>query len=203
MRDLGEGACAKCGYGRRFRSLEGEKVADQLTLDHLKTAVQGGSAAFRCRTKLRPIGDEGDKVFPPTYAGGVYAVEDRRINGSIVRCVLLDSVQSQANRMEEALQDAFLPNWREMPLDRDTVCELPVVAVHIENQGWVTSLTAPHRIHDAILRDSNLNGTRFRDSETGRAIVQARLHSATAFYRYCPTALLFGTWDSTAGEGLD
>jgi len=179
-------------------------VAEQLTFEHLKKAVTGRAAAFRCRTKLQPDGGNGGKVFPPTYAGGVYAVEDRRIDGKVVRCVLLDSVQSQANRMEEALQQAFLPNWRELPTNGEKPsCDLPVLAVHIENHGWVTSLTAPHRIHDAILRDSNLNGTRFRESDIGQAVVRARVWNATALYKYCPTALLFGTWDSTAGEGLD
>jgi CRISPR-associated protein Csb1 len=178
-------------------------VADQLTLDALRDAVRGTAAAFRCRARLQPIGD-GDKVFPPTYAGGVYATEDRRIDGHVVRCVLLDSVQSQANRMEEVLQEAFLPNWRELPRDGDTICGLPLVAVHVGKHGWITSLTAPHRIHDAILRDSSDGtGTRFRDSLIGQQIRDARLHNATAFYRYCPTALLFGTWDSTSGEGLD
>lgn len=180
-----------------------EVVIEALSLDAIQRAVSEG-AALRCRTKLQPDGGDGGKVFPPTYAGGVYATEDRRINGRVVRCVLLDSVQSQANRMEEVLQDAFLPNWRELPNEEDQPrCDLPMVAVHIENHGWVTSLTAPHRIHDAILRDSNLNGTRFRQSDIGQAIVNARVWNATAFYEYCPTALLFGTWDSTAGEGLD
>jgi CRISPR-associated protein Csb1 len=179
-------------------------MVDSLTYSTLHAAVAGRGAAFRCRTRLQPAGGPGDKVFPPTYAGGVYAVEDRRIDGRVVRCVLLDSVQSQANRMEEAFQDAFLPNWRELRTDGDDPqCDLPVVAVHVENHGWVTSLTAPHRIHDAILRDSNLDGLRFRDSDVGRTLVKARLHNAMAFYRYCPTVLLFGTWDSTAGEGLD
>lgn len=187
------------------------ETAQVLTFATLQQAVKS-AAAFRCRTRLQPDGGDGGKVFPPTYAGGVYAVENRRIDGKVVRCVLLDSVQSQANRMEEALLDAFLPNWRELPTDgQEPRCDLPVVAVHVENHGWVTSLTAPHRIHDAILRDSEIeevkNGqkqkTRFRDSEIGKAVVNARLWDATAFYRYCPTALLFGTWDSTAGEGLD
>lgn len=181
-----------------------EEKIKELNLDELRKAVEHGASAIRCVTRLGAVGGTGDKVFPPTYIGGVYAVEDRRIDGKVVRCVLLDSVQSQANRMEEALQDAFLPNWRELLTDgEDPKCNLPVIAVYIQNHGWVTSLTAPHRIHDAILRDSNLNGTRFRDSEKGRAIVNARVWDATAFYRYCPTALLFGTWDSTAGEGLD
>jgi CRISPR-associated protein Csb1 len=195
-----------------------------LSLDQLQAAVKKASA-FRCRNRLQAEGGDGGKVFPPTYAGGVYAVEDRNIEGRVVRCVLLDSVQSQANRMEEVLLETFLPNWRELQTGGDDPrCDLPVVAVHVEKHGWVTSFTAPHRIHDAILRDSEIEQIkrdsqgnpekdeqgnvkkgkkRFRDSEIGKDIVSARLWNSTAFYRYCPTALLFGTWDSTAGEGLD
>lgn len=57
---------------------------------------------------MQPAGGPGDKVFPPTFAGAVYAIEKRRIPGreQPVRCVLLDSVQSQANRMELVLQEA-------------------------------------------------------------------------------------------------
>lgn len=175
-----------------------------LNLTELAHAVSSTGAAFRCRFRLQPDGGDGGKVFPPTYAGGVYAVEDRRIDGKVVRCVLLDSVQSQANRFEELLMNAFLPEWREAAADNlPSTCDLPMIAVHVENHGWITSLTAPHRVHDAILRDSEIDGRRFRDTDIGKAIVAARVHSATAFYRYCPTALLFGTWDSTAGEGLN
>lgn len=181
-----------------------------LEMNALRAAVAGGGdgtppvAAIRCRTRLQPDGGDGGKVFPPTYVGGVYAVEDRRVDGKVVRCVLIDSVQSQANRFEELLMDAFLPSWREAAVDGlPSDCDLPVLAVHVENHGWITSLTAPHRVHDAILRDSEINGARFRETEIGKAIVGARVHNATAFYRYCPTALLFGTWDSTAGEGLN
>lgn len=186
-----------------------------LTLDGLKAAVRS-AAALRLRAKLNGIGGDGDKVFPPTYAGGVYAVENRRIEGKLVRCVLLDSVQSQANRMENALLDAFLPNRRELDASinntsRSFPSDLPVIAVHVKNHGWVTSLTAPHRIHDAIIRDSEIEEqidgkkrmVRFRESTIGKEIVGARVHDATAFYRYCPTALIYGTWDSTAGEGLN
>jgi CRISPR-associated protein Csb1 len=84
-------------------------MAEKLTLKRLQEAVEGSAAAFRCRRRLQPAGGEGDKVFPPTFAGAVYAVEQRRVHGKdgAVTCVLLDSVQSQANRMEVALQDAL------------------------------------------------------------------------------------------------
>lgn len=186
-----------------------------LTVEKLRDAVKS-AAAFRLRARLNGVGGESDKVFPPTYAGGVYAVEDRRIDGKVVRCALLDSVQSQANRMEESLLNAFLPSWRELDPQSDNVgnavpSDLPVLAVHIKNHGWITSLTAPHRIHDAIIRDCAIAETvegktrnvRFRESTAGREIVSARIHKATPFFMHCPTALIFGTWDSTAGEGLD
>jgi CRISPR-associated protein Csb1 len=59
-------------------------------------------------TRIPCLG-EGDKVFPPTFACAVYAVEQRRVPGrdQAVTRVLLDSVQSQANRMELALQGAI------------------------------------------------------------------------------------------------
>ena len=68
--------------------------------------------------KLQPAGGEGTKVFPPTYAGAVYATEKRRLPGHAepVECVLLDSVQSQANRMEEALQQAVDAGRLKIPL---------------------------------------------------------------------------------------
>lgn len=185
-------------------SIAPEQNDKKLTLENLRTAVEK-SAAFRFQLRLRPTGGDADKIFPPTYAGGVYAVENRRINGQVVRCVLLDSVQSQANRMEEALLEAFLPSWRELPekAKDEEICDLPVIAVKVGDHDWVTSLTAPHRVYDAIFRDSELGNEPFRNSKIGSRIVKARLHNALPLYEYCPTALMFGTWDSTAGEGLN
>lgn len=54
-------------------------MPEELTLNVLRQAVAGTAAAFRCRRTLQPAGGPGDKVFPPTYAGAVYAVEERRI----------------------------------------------------------------------------------------------------------------------------
>lgn len=173
-------------------------MTESLTLNALKEAVAGRAAAFRCSTTLQPAGGEGDKVFPPTYEGGEYAFEKRRIPGheEPVDCVLLDSVQSQANRMELALLDA----WRAGRLP------LPVVTVAfpddaLEKPLRVTSLEAPHRIADALLRDSLLDGKPFRKSDVGRRIGEVELANATALFEHCPTALVFGMWDSTGPKG--
>jgi len=174
-------------------------MTSQLTLSTLQEAMSGTAAAFRCRNVLQPAGGAGDKVFPPTYAGAKYATEFRRLPGreEPAECVLLDSVQSQANRMEEALQQA---------VDEGRLT-IPVIEVDFSGSelltevGKVTSLQAPHRIADAILRDSLLDGQLFRKSDTGRQIDAVSLSNATPLYRLCPTALVFGMWDSTGPKG--
>jgi CRISPR-associated protein Csb1 len=169
-----------------------------LDIETLKNVVAGTAAAFRSRTRLQPAGGEGDKVFPPTYAGAVYAKEERQINGAKVPCVLLDSVQAQANRLEEALQRA---------LDSGRLKNIPVLNVDFTGLGLldeisrVSSLEAPHRIADAILRDSLYDGKPFRKSELGKSLDQASLQNATPLYKLCPTALIFGLWDSTGPKG--
>jgi len=167
-----------------------------LNLGDIKEALSGTAAAFRSITEYQPAGGPGDKIFPPTYEGGRYAVEKRYINGEEVPCVLLDSVQSQANRMELAL----LEEW-----ESDRV-PLPVITVDftggdLPNPLRVTSLEAPHRIVDALLRDSELDGVAFRRSETGKRLDTVDARNATALFELCPTALVFGMWDSTGPRG--
>ncbi|HKM55160.1 MAG TPA: type I-U CRISPR-associated protein Cas7 [Isosphaeraceae bacterium] len=94
-------------------------MSDTLTLEILQQAVSGTAAAFRCITHYEPAGGVGDKVFPPTYEGGKYATEIRRVDGELVPCVLLDSVQSQANRMELVLLAAWEAQRIPMPGDDD------------------------------------------------------------------------------------
>ena len=169
---------------------------DTLELAHIKEALSGNAAAFRCVTELQPAGGAGDKVFPPTYSGGDYATEQRHVNGEEVTCVLLDSVQSQANRMELAL----LSEWE---YGR---APLPVIAVDFTGADLpkpfrVTSLDAPHRIADALLRDSELDGVMFRQSGTGKRLDTLDTRNATSLFELCPTALVFGMWDSTGPRG--
>lgn len=172
-------------------------MSDQLTLSIIRDALEGTGAAFRRRLRLQPAGGAGDKVFPPTYMGAVYATEQRRIDGEVKECVLLDSVQSQANRLEEALQQA---------VDEGSL-ELPLVLVDfssadlLDDVGRVTSLEAPHRVADAILRDSLLNGVSFRESEQGEKLDRASVRNATPVFDLSPVSLLLGMWDSHGKKG--
>ncbi len=184
-------------------------MAKQLNLKALSEAVSGAGAALRCRVKLQPAGGEGSKVFPPTYAGAVYATEKRRLPGyeEPVECVLLDSVQSQANRMEEALQQAVDAGRLTIPIiEVDFTPYFPGEGQPenmrlLDPVGKISSLQVPHRIADAILRDSLLDGVPFRDSEIGRRIGLVGNRDATALFELCPTALVFGMWDSTGPKG--
>lgn len=172
-----------------------------LNAQQLSELVAGDAVAIRGVATLEPAGGQGDKIFPPTHAvddkkpGAKYAFETRRIDGQDKKCVLIDSVQSQANRMEEALQAL----WDEQKI------ALPVVSVEFSSiapeVGRVTSLTAPHRIADALLRDSLLDGQLFRLSETGKSFTDASTRNATALFKVCPTGLVFGLWDSTGPKG--
>ena len=173
-----------------------------LTFEKLSEAVAGGAVALRAKTTLQPAGGEGDKVFPPTYAPEgraehKYAVEERQVGDKSSVVVLLDSVASQANRAELAL----LEGWR----DQDLSFPVPYVDFTVDEDvsdiGEMTVLEAPHRLADAIFRDSLLNGTLFRLSDVGQAITDATPRDASALFRYSPTALLFGMWDSTGPKG--
>ena len=168
----------------------------KIDLETLKNAVSGTAAAFRCVTDYQPAGGPGDKVFPPTYEGGKYATEERvdPETGEVRQCVLLDSVQSQANRMELALLEAH----------RAGKVSLPLLIAHFDQlpkNFSVTSLEAPHRIADALFRDSLLDGIIFRKSEKGRILDTADIRNATGLFGLCPTALVFGLWDSTGPRG--
>lgn len=173
-----------------------------LTFEQLRDATAGGAVALRSVTRLQPAGGPGDKVFPPSYAvegraDHKYAVEDRQVGDRVVSTVLLDSVASQANRAELALLDGWESGELAFPV--------PFVdfAGHedVADIGRVTALEAPHRFADAIFRDSLLGGTLFRLSDVGRAVTDAGPRNAAALFRYCPSALLFGMWDSTGPKG--
>lgn len=187
-------------------------MAVTLTLKHLQDAIGGNAAAFRCRRWFQPAGGEGDKVFPPTFAGAVYAVEQRHVPGRTepTVCVLLDSVQSQANRMELALQEALDEGKIKIPVIEVDFTEYgPTGDIEDDKKkgrlldavGKVSSLQVPHRLADAILRDSQIGGIDFRKSEKGKALNTVSLLNATSLFALCPTALVFGMWDSTGPKG--
>lgn len=195
----------------------------KLTFEELENAVSGTSAGFRAVTRLEPLGGPHDKLYPPTFGDAVhvpvpvgqerqenrrskYALEWRRINGSSKLCVVLDSVASQANRMELSLLEAYERGELLFPFARvdftgerndDPALDLSTLG----RDGYITTLEAPHRLADALLRDSLLDGKPFRYTEPGRRFTEASSANATPLFALCPASLIFGLWDSTGPKG--
>lgn len=169
------------------------------------TEMVANNAALRRRQRLQPIGGQGEKLFPPTYpADGKnqppeHVYERRRIGEATVWTVLVDSVQSQANRLEECLREA---------IGADLHIPHALVDFSAEDLAGITAITsfdAPHRVYDAILRDSLCEGKPFldKDSPVGKRLLQASMADASALLEISPNALLFGAWNSTGqGGGL-
>src|ERR1700674_2967273 len=154
----------------------------KLTSNLLSTALEF-DAAFRRRRKLQPVEGPGGKLFAPTYPGPKkddppeHVFEKRRVDGKDVWRVLVDSVQSQANRLAEFLLGS----------SRQKKLEFPYVTVdlsqhQLEGLSEITSLEAPPRLFDAILRDSELTGKPFMKSERGLALVAAKPSDASAVF---------------------
>lgn len=195
----------------------------KLTFELLKAALDGSAAGFRSVTRLEPLGGPDDKLYPPTFGDPVripapvgqdrderrrtkYAVEWRRVGGESKLCVVLDSVAAQANRMELALLDGFDRGELRFPFARVDFTEVthsdPALDLStLGGDGFITTLEAPHRLADALLRDSLIDGKPFRYTEPGKRFTEASPSNATPLFDLCPASLVFGLWDSTGPKG--
>ena len=177
--------------------------------ERIRAGVSGPSetAGIRVTANYAPAGGPGTKIYPPTFPVTPtnewkrYLVE-RRFRGrpdapsmgnEPIETVLTDSIQSQANRVEEALQDALDAGEISIPV-LDLVLDLLDQPMHI------TNLVAPHRGVDAYFRDAQLDGVDWEKTPGGRAIVTATPRTARALYEQVPSDLIFGHWDSQRGS---
>ncbi|WP_422474537.1 type I-G CRISPR-associated RAMP protein Csb1/Cas7g [Endozoicomonas sp. ALB032] len=161
--------------------------------DSIDAALMNKASAVRMKLFLEPAGGAEDKVFPPTYKHrsddkkSEYASEKRISNGKELQCTLLDSVASQANRIE----DAILQKMKSGSLG------LPDIQITFESINKnISVLELPHRLYDAIVRDSLLNDVPFRQTELGQLITSSDFVNATALFEQHPVTLLLGGWDS-------
>jgi CRISPR-associated protein Csb1 len=104
--------------------------------------------------------------------------------------VLVDSVASQANRHENALVEARAAG----------LIDFSDVTVNLSGtKAELTSLCAtemPHRLSDAILRDSEIEGVSFARSSVGKRILSATAGDLSALIEASPTTVLYGCWFS-------
>src|SRR5262249_16253760 len=113
--------------------------------------------------------------------------EKRRVEGELRECVLLDSVASQANRMEEALNETI-------SVGDDPV---PTIVVDQSEFGLNSAMQFSHRCFDAWIEDALLDGQRFGGTDLYKdmAGVSSR-HRATPLMETFPVGLVMGCWAS-------
>jgi CRISPR-associated protein Csb1 len=138
-----------------------------------------GPVALALRQRLVPVEGDDGVVFPPTYAGIGYNI-DQMADGAKVATI--DSVGAQANRME--------PLFREPEL-RDLIPQIDIEVGEGPSRKSVSLLEAGHRLGDAIVRSTALKG---EAQQAFLALLQRA--DATGIARISPTSLVFGAWDS-------
>ncbi len=143
-----------------------------------------GPVALHLRQKLLPVEGEGGVIFPPTYADIDYNI-DELSDGTKV--VTIDSVGSQANRME--------PIFNREPLS----AFVPQVDIEYANEKVISIFEAGHRLGDAIVRSvSPREKNGFDLARAAQAAFRLFLdtNDASGIAKLAPTSLVFGVWDS-------
>jgi len=148
------------------------------------------ASALTLRANLIPASalpeDKQLFVLPPTYAEIGHLASHVREDGTH-QYILIESPQSWANRLEELL-------------DRP---EVGIGPMRISAGGRTLTVNElPHRVFDALLRDSEIGGLAFRATPLGQSLTEARADNATALLQSAPGTLLFGAWDSYAGARM-
>lgn len=166
-------------------------MSDQTLLEKYDSLLEDtGPAAIVLKHWLKPV--SGEVFFPPTYANPsqkkgdppVYNI-DRFSDAKRSVCVI-DSIPSQANRIEPALGRLTDTNGNTVKL----VPEIVVKAKMGDEEQEVNLLEAGHRVADAIVQLSSLR-------EEVRNAIQARKHGdSKPLAKLAPTSLVFGMWDS-------
>lgn len=164
-----------------------------LTIDALNALADDdvtGPVALHLAEVLMPVEGDGAPIFPPTYAGIGYNI-DQLSDGT--RIATIDSVGSQANRIEPMFKRA--PEGRRTNPLAELVPQIdisyrPKDAGENETRS-VSILEAGHRLGDALIRGTALKA---EAHEAFKALL--RLDDASKIARLAPTSLVFGAWDS-------
>lgn len=169
-------------------------VADIFDRLERAASLESEDAAIRIHAEYAPQAGPAAKVFPPTYLpvdGTRYHFEERSEDGERVSVVILDSIESQANRAERALMNEAV----------DLGLTQIVLEVELADRTIrISNLDAPHRSRDAYFLDSEIDGTPFDQTDVGQALRSVTVDDATPMLRYAPYDLVYGVWDSHRGQ---
>ncbi len=140
-----------------------------------------GPVALHLKQKLLPVEGEEGVIFPPTYADADIGYNiDTLSDGTKV--ALIDSVGSQANRMEPIFKNGAYSKL---------VPQIEIGYGDENDQNSVSIFEVGHRLGDACIRSSDLGG------EVKKAFEAfLNLGDASTLAKLAPTSLVFGVWDS-------
>lgn len=165
-----------------------------------------GPVALRLRQKLLPVtADDGEPgiVYPPTYADIGYSIDTLSDN---TRVALIDSVGSQANRMEPIFKERFSEDGTAENAEH-LVPQIEIVLGPEKPKKQEPGKQQPpsetrslldlaHRGADAVVQScpdlKKLFDPAFESLRRGDAGLLCAL---------APTSLVFGVWDSRGGSG--
>lgn len=165
-----------------------------ITLQHLLDACSpGGASVLTSVTPLEPAAGPHASVAPAKFVSGsksVFAYERRFWNGEAVTAVLIDSKQSQNNRLEAAVSAAIA--------DEDPVlARTPRIELRFEDGQVYSDLDLPHRAFDGQIRAGTINGEPVTSVEEYRKLRDATVDHARPLLECSPMTLLLGGWDAS------
>ena len=155
-------------------------------------------AAIVIRERLRPVQGSRGVFFPPTFAGTGRSKSDYQIDrfaraddpegaqkeGVIANRCTVDSVPSQANRLEARL----------LEYSGTSIPKVTITGSRV-GQGEINLLEVGHRVGDAVVRYSK-NGDKDGFEPFEVALLAYVKGDAAPLARLAPTSLVFGHWDS-------
>ncbi len=170
-----------------------------------------GPVALHLKQRLLAVeGADGEEqiIYPPTYADIGYNV-DRLSDGT--RVALIDSVGSQANRLEPAFKSDSAHELKNLVPQIDIVlrtegcgkcdeCKKAKPKVEKCKNPWKEKRSLfdlAHRAADAVVQSSP---TLLPQIEAAFSILR-KTGNATLLCTIAPTSLVFGCWDSRGGSG--
>jgi len=146
---------------------------------------EGGPSALVLKEYLQPAAGPEEVIFPPTFAPPEEKRKDPSsyiIDGEGENTVcLLDSVGSQANRLEPLFKQE---KYRAL---------VPQISVNVEGR-IVNLLDLGHRAADALIRSTKLA------ADLQKAFLECDAGNAVSLAKVAPTSLVFGAWDSRSSQ---
>ena len=169
-----------------------------ISLPHLLDACRpGGASVLTSVTPLEPAAGPHASVAPAKFLEGkgrtakpVFAYERRFWDGEAVTAVLIDSKQSQSNRLEAAVSAAIADQG-------PVLARTPRIELRFEDGQVYSDIDLPHRAFDGQIRAGTINGEPATAAQEYRELRNATVADARPLLERSPITLLLGGWDAS------